>query len=172
MAATFTKIATVTVGSGGASSIDFSSIPATYTDICLKVSARSTATGNAVGRYISLSINGVTTNRNFRRVGTANGSTVYSDNSTSVYPISDMPGTTSTATTFTNTEVYFPNYAGSNNKSFSSDFVSEDNATTAGLGLMALLWSSTSAINQLTLTSDSGNFAQYTTATLYGISNS
>jgi hypothetical protein len=30
--ATFEKIATVDVGSGGAASIDFSSIPSTYTD--------------------------------------------------------------------------------------------------------------------------------------------
>ena len=40
MATTFTKIASVTVGSGGASSIDFTSIPSTYTDLCVKLSTR------------------------------------------------------------------------------------------------------------------------------------
>ena len=41
MANTYTLISSVTVGSGGASSIDFTSIPATYTDLCLVWSGRS-----------------------------------------------------------------------------------------------------------------------------------
>ena len=41
---TLVKIQTVTVGSGGASSIDFTSIPQTYTDLCLVYSARLTTT--------------------------------------------------------------------------------------------------------------------------------
>jgi hypothetical protein len=40
MALTYTAIKTVTVGSGGAANIDFTSIPQTYTDLVLKVSAR------------------------------------------------------------------------------------------------------------------------------------
>jgi hypothetical protein len=36
MANTFELIASSTVGSGGAANIDFTSIPATYTDLCLK----------------------------------------------------------------------------------------------------------------------------------------
>ena len=37
MANTYVAIATVTVGSGGAASIDFTSIPATYTDLVVKL---------------------------------------------------------------------------------------------------------------------------------------
>ena len=40
MAVTFTQIASVTVGSGGAASIDFTSIPSTYTDLCIKTSIK------------------------------------------------------------------------------------------------------------------------------------
>ena len=40
MANTFVLLASTTVGSGGASSIDFTSIPATYTDLVVKVSGR------------------------------------------------------------------------------------------------------------------------------------
>jgi hypothetical protein len=40
MATTFIKIASVTVGSGGAASMDFTSIPSTYTDLVIKVSTR------------------------------------------------------------------------------------------------------------------------------------
>ena len=42
--ATFTKIASATVGSGGASSIEFTSIPSTYTDLVIKLSMRSAFT--------------------------------------------------------------------------------------------------------------------------------
>jgi len=40
---TFVKIATVTVGSGGAATMAFSSIPSTYTDLCIKMSSRADA---------------------------------------------------------------------------------------------------------------------------------
>lgn len=52
MMATYIKIGSVEVGAGGASSIDFSSIPATYTDLVLKMSARVSTGGanNEIGR--------------------------------------------------------------------------------------------------------------------------
>ena len=42
MATTFFKIASATVGSGGASSIDFTSIPQTYTDLVFVVFGKNT----------------------------------------------------------------------------------------------------------------------------------
>jgi hypothetical protein len=48
----------------------------------------------------------------------------------------------------------------------------ENNSTTAwALGLMAGLWSSTSAITSIELYAPSQTFLQYSTAYLYGISN-
>ena len=52
MPTTFTKIASVSVGAGGASSIDFTSIPSTYTDLVVKVSYRTTDATNT-GTLIS-----------------------------------------------------------------------------------------------------------------------
>ena len=84
-----------------------------------------------------------------------------------------IEGTDSTANTFANGEFYIPNYAGSTNKSVSADGVTENNATAARATLTAGLWSNTAAINQITLLPIAGGtFAQYSTATLYGISNS
>jgi len=172
MANTYVAIATVTVGSGGAASIDFSSIPATYTDLALLVSARSArATGGADTLY--LKINTVTTNRTSRTLE-GDGATASSGNYTDGF-IGNLPQNTAgwTANTFANTLVYIPNYAGSTNKSFSVDTVTETNATTAYSHLFAGLWSQTTAINQLTLiTGTSNNFVEYSTATLYGIKNS
>jgi hypothetical protein len=74
-----------------------------------------------------------------------------------------------TASSFSSGEIYIPNYAGSTNKSYSIDSVTEQNATGALAELIAGLWSQTAAITQITLSSS--NFQQYSTAYLYGVSN-
>ena len=163
---TFVKIAAVTVGSGGASSIDFTSIPSTYTDLCLKVSSRTNRAAATDGLEIRL--NGATTNHSGRRL-TGDGTTAAS--SVSVYGNTD--GNNATASTFGNAEIYIPNYAGSNYKSFSMDTVSENNATANGMTLNANLWSQTTAVSSITIVmSDGTAFNQYSTAVLYGIKSS
>jgi len=168
---TFELIASSTVGGAGAASIDFASIPSTYTDLCLKISARVDASGGASSFNINVAINGVSTNRTWRLLEGYDGTNVWSNNGTTAR-LAVVGGSTTTASTFNNAEIYIPNYAGSTNKSISSDFVSEQNSSTVNsLGFYAGLWSQTAAINQLTLTSTSGNFVQYTTAYLYGVKN-
>ena len=165
MANTYVKIATVTVGSGGAATMDFTSIPATYTDLVLKISGRISL-AQIYGAFW-LNINGLTTNRTYRYLE-GSGAAASSGSGTNTN-ISTGQGNSTTASTFANVEIYFPNYAGSTNKSFSVDSVGENNAATAYMDLYAALWSQTAAINQLTLLPESGTFQQYSTATLYGI---
>jgi len=164
---TYTQIGSaVSVGALGAASIDFASIPTTYTDLVLKISARLTAAVDFGS--LSIAFNGSSTTFT-SRILQGDGSSAVSASLTNF--AGGVGGTLLTASTFNNVEIYIPNYAGSTNKSFSSDSVVENNATAARDTLIAGLWSTTSAINQVTLTSASGNFAQYTTAYLYGVSN-
>jgi hypothetical protein len=162
MANTYVAIATVTVGSGGASSIDFSSIPSTYTDLVVKLSLRGSS-----GNNVLMSINSSTSNFSYRMLE-GDGATAASYNNTTGRLLYIL---TTTANTFSNIEVYLPNYAGATNKSYSVDAVSEANATTAFADLTAGLWSNTSAITALGFTITGANFVQYSTATLYGIKN-
>lgn len=166
--ATYTLISSVTVGAGGASSIDFTSIPATYTDLVLKWSSRGTAATNYDQVYIKF--NNSTANLSYVRLY-GNGTSAASTSGTDGY-IGAGQGTGSTASTFDNGEVYIPNYTGSNNKSFSVDEVNENNATAAFTFLQAGLWSNTAAINRITLTPTGGTFVQYSTAYLYGVKSS
>ena len=169
MATTYEAIATVEVGSGGASTIDFTSIPSTYTDLVLLSSVRTSRA--AYHESLRLSFNGATTNRTNRRIY-GNGSIAASDTDTIMYG-GQASGATATSSTFGNAITYIPNYASSNNKSSSNDGVSENNATNAIAMLNANLWSSTDAINQITLTPENGGTIQeHSTATLYGIKNS
>ena len=169
MATTFVKIASVTVGSGGASSIDFTSIPSTYTDLCLKISARGTTTIGSSGHFYAITLNNTSANRTQRYLQ-GDGSSTASGSSSSF--TSYMDPSDYTSNTFANNEIYIPNYAGSTYKSMSLDVVTENNATTSFAAFYAQLWSDTSAINRVTLTPNAGNFAQYSTAVLYGIKSS
>ena len=179
MATTFVKIATVTVGAGGAASMDFTSIPSTYTDLCLKLSMRSSNTDGFTGSATMRLNANSGANYSFRTLFAATASPASGNGSggTSV-TVGGTVGASLTANTFNNAEIYLPNYAGSNNKSFSVDTVSENNASTDytyQLMFDAGLWSQTTAINQITIysgTVGSTNFLQYTSATLYGISKS
>jgi hypothetical protein len=172
MADTFVKIASVAVGSGGASTIDFTSIPGTYTDLCLKVSYRDGFAASFLTPNIYF--NGVNTGTSYsgRRLE-GNGASVGSGNYSSgaKATVENINAGSSTVSTFTSAEIYIPNYAGSNNKSWSMDIVTENNATTSFAELHASLFSNTSAINRVTLEAPS-SFVQYSTATLYGISKS
>jgi len=169
MATTYTLISSVTVGSGGAANIEFTSIPATYTDLVVKISPR-TNRATLVADILSLSFNSNTSNRSVRELY-GSGSSTFSSNTTNMYA-GYVPCAGATASTFGNVEIYIPNYTSVNNKSVSVDSVSENNATESYANLQANLWSNTAAITSITLTPVVGTlFNQYSTAYLYGISN-
>jgi hypothetical protein len=167
MATTYKLISSVTVGSGGAASMAFTSIPATYTDLVVKVSARDNRALTLDG--VLISFNGSTSNfTNKYLLGDGNSAS----SGILARLTANASGATATASAFGNGEIYIPNYASSNYKSFSSDSVTENNATTVSTGLFANLWSDTAAITSITLTPNNGTlFDQYSTAYLYGISN-
>jgi hypothetical protein len=171
MANTFELIASSTVGSGGAASINFASIPSTYTDLAVFTSTRSTATGSGADFFTYASFNGLTTNRTYRRVEGYNG--LAGSDSGSNYPVGVSGGSTTTADLFSNGFFYVPNYSSTTiNKSYSADWASTNNSTiNYDLGFIAGLWSSTAAINQITITVSTGNLAQYSSAYLYGVKN-
>lgn len=159
-------IQTVTVGAGGAASIDFTSIPQTYTDLYLLISTREESTATA---ELFVKFNNTTSNLSTRWLR-GNGASVSSGTTTNIQLLtnSNIGG----ANIFSNVSFYIPNYTSSNYKSASSDVVVENNVTSSPdvfQNLAAHLWSNTAAINQITLYLASGDIAQYSTATLFGI---
>ena len=167
---TFTLIASSTVGAGGAANITFSSIPQTYTDLCLKYSLRNGLA--ATFDNIQLTFNSVSSGYSDRLVY-GNGSSALSASRTGTeIQYLYQTGANATASTFSNGEIYIPNYTGSTNKSVSIDSVTETNGNPAIAGLDAALWSNTAAITSINLNGNNGNFVQYSTAYLYGIVSS
>ena len=169
MATTLSLIAKQTVGSGGASSVTFSNIPQTYTDLKVVLSGRVDYADTQSN--CSVSINGSTSSFSGKLLygyGSGVGSSSRSDN----LNVFLVDGANATSSTFSNCELYFPNYTSSNYKSFSAETATENNGTTALLQMNAELWSNTAAITSITLTSQNGNFVEFSTFYLYGISNS
>jgi hypothetical protein len=171
---TYTLIASSTVGSGGASSIDFSSIPSTYTDLLLKLSIRS---ANTAGSWDPVRIKFNTsssniTNRNLYGTGSAAGSEVPTGSEANIFNYTSNAN--NTANTFGSLEIYIPNYTSTSSaKSGSSDGVGENNATASITALNAILWNpgTQAAVTAIGIVpySGGGTFVQYSTAYLYGI---
>jgi hypothetical protein len=144
-------------------SIEFTSIPQTFTDLCLVLSLR--AAGSTIG--ITPKFNGSTANFSARFLeGSGSGASSYTATNILCYTNSSSY----TASTFGNTSIYIPNYTASTAKSLSVDSVTENNATTSYQLLGALLWNNTAALTSIEFYPDNAsNLAQYSSATLYGV---
>jgi hypothetical protein len=165
MPATYEPIATTTLGSA-ASSITFSSIPATYTDLRLvMVAKRSGATSN----YVVTRVNGDSGSNYSDTQLNGNGSSAASSRNTSA--VEWYNGTI--AVIETNPALFtldIFSYAGSTFKTALSTFNNDRNGS-GGVQYNVNLWRSTAAINSLTIYASTGNYDTGSTATLYGIKN-
>jgi hypothetical protein len=163
--ANYIPITTVTVGSGGATTIDFNNIPQTYTDLIVNYSTRANANTN----YLTLKFNGSSSGYSDKAIYGDGSTAGGTGNTGGAYTYGMNNNSTYTASSFASGSFYISNYASSNSKVVSNDSVQETNATQAYAWLQASLWANSAPINSITLTSLSGSFVQYSTATLYGI---
>lgn len=159
----YDSIATVTVGSGGSSSISFTSIPQTYTHLQIRLLAKN-ADGGAFGGT-SMTINGGAgeARHDLYGTGSATGASGVSG-SLLVY----IGGTAQFGVGI----VDILDYTNTNKTKTSRALSGVDNN---GSGLVALesgLETSQTAISSLTFTSNSGNFAEYSHFALYGVKGS
>ncbi len=160
-------IQTVTVGSGGAATINLNAIPQTFTDLYLLLSLRSSAS-NVFGIHY-LRFNGSTSNYSGRYLeGT--GTTRYDGTYTVAAYLGASTGNAATANTFSNIGVYLPNYTAATGKSVSADTVGENNGTQAFQTITGSLWNVTDPITSIAVGFDgSDTFLQHSSVSLYGI---
>jgi hypothetical protein len=163
MANTYKLIEAKTLSSSQ-SSVEFTSIPQTYTDLLVKASLR----GDSTYDLCWIRFNSVSTNLSGKSLQ-GNGSSV---NSFAEAPYGRSQTSSSTANTFSSIEAYITNYASSDYKSISVDSVGENNAAEAYLTVGAGLWSNTSAITSIQFVPSGGNFVSGSTFYLYGVKNS
>ena len=175
MANTYTLISSNTLASA-APSVTFSSIPATYTDLVLRYTARHnnassisqlaiTFNGSSAANYSETVVYG-------NSVSAASGS----QSGMSALDFNYVDANSATANTFSNHELYIPNYTVSANKPMSWVGVTENNAATANSAMIvanAALWRDNSAVTSITLLAlSSRDFMVGSSFYLYGIKSS
>ena len=167
MPATYDRIATTTLGSAN-STITFSSIPATYTDLRWVLTLPNTALSSGNDIYVR-----------------------YNSDSSSLYSATSLDGDGANATSVNNPnndkgianyQISYPSttnpflltsdifsYTGSTFKTSLQTASGDRNGAGGGVSRNVILYRSTSAITSITIFFNTANFAVGTTATLYGI---
>ncbi len=169
---TMTLISAVTVGAGGAATINFTNIPTTYTDLYVNYSIRHSE--SATDNWAKLTFNSVGGTSNSTAFFRGNGSTTASSiggGDAYFRGIISNAGT-STSNVFASNNLYIPNYTSGSYKQAISHGAMENNATYGYTVVAADLWLNSGVISSIQLNAWSGTFNQYSTAYLYGINNS
>ena len=166
----FSSIATVTVGSGGASSITFSSIPSTYTHLQIRGISRSTYAGSGDGTIVQF--NGDTGSNYAYHLLIGTGSSVVSASATSytnMY-VGDTTGSTSTSGMFGAFVLDLLDYANTNKYKTLRTLNGNDQNGSGSVRFVSGLWQNSAAVNTITINSfNSAGFSQYSSFALYGI---
>jgi hypothetical protein len=162
------SIATVTVGSGGASSIEFTSIPGTYQHLQIRVLAKHSSTGNVqTGR---IQFNGSTAANYAAHVLSGSGSAASANalTSTSDPWALTLPSTDHTSI-FGASIIDILDY-GSTSKATTYRALTGGDTNGGGfLQMFSGLWTTTDAISSIKLYYPSANLAQHSSAALYGV---
>jgi hypothetical protein len=169
--ATYTLISS-NVLTSSASSVTFSAIPSTYTDLVVRASVRADHANAEIS--FSMKLNGaVASNMSGTRLK-GDGSSASSGRQTAdtAIALQDTNAAGSTASSFTSFEVYLPNYLTTVGKPISAIISAEENVgnpvtTTAN----AILFNNTSAITSVSFNRGADNWVTGSSFYLYGISN-
>lgn len=175
MANTFTFIQSYTVSTGSPTTFNLSSIPATYTDLCLRLSLRGSFAGGEDTPLIR-----------FNGDAGSNYATIFASGRPNDIPTGNSSGTVTgawvgtingdgdTAGCYSNIEIWIPNYTSSDYKVCYADSGTESMQVAVYQRALNSVWASTAAINQITVGIVSGGygFKQYSNAYLYGVSKS
>lgn len=167
----FESIATVIVGSGGSSTITFSSIPSTYAHLQIRGIARDARVANEDS--MSIKYNNDSGNNYFgyhEIYGDGATASAFAGNASTTQMLLDrIAGNSATASAFGAVIIDILDYADTNKYKTQRFLGGVDRNGAGAIAFGSGLWMSTSAINQITLAGANGNFSQYSKFALYGI---
>lgn len=166
----YQSISTVTVGSGGSSSISFTSIPSTYTHLQVRAIIKNTANTSESVRFRFNS--DTATNYSFHRLfGDGSSASAYGEANTSY--AGEASSSNSPQTNIFSALVYdVLDYANTNKYKTARGLSGKDFNGSGNIFLFSGNWRNTAAITSLTIYPNSDNFAQYSQFALYGIKGS
>jgi hypothetical protein len=155
---------------GVAASIEFTAIPQDGTDLVVLIGVRCSGAFTFVSG--GLIINSAAADTSWRRLsGNGSSPSIGSATAQTDYYFGEIPANNATSNVYSNSLVYIPNYTGSQQKSISSDSVTENNATLGDQIIVAGLCTKTAAVTSLTVRVYGGSASLNTgsTVSLYKI---
>jgi hypothetical protein len=173
----YESIATTTVGSGGSSSISFTSIPSTYKHLQIRGIARSTRTDFSIDQLYTRFNSDSGSNYAWHWLS-GNGSAASTDVGTSATSMNlgwfATNATASVTNAFGGLVMDVLDYADTNKyktvRILTGNDLNGNGSPFSGTIVFASgLWRSTSAITSITFDPSSADFAQYSSFALYGI---
>jgi hypothetical protein len=167
----YDALGVVTVGAGGASSIDFTSISSAYTHLQIRVVARSDFSGGASASF-QMQFNGDTSTNYTRHFIFGDGSTASSGNALSqtLLNIGDAPTPSGGSNLFGTSVVDILDYANTNKYKTIRSLSGNDMNGSGIVRLLSGLWLNTNAITSIKfIMGGSSNYTQYSQIALYGI---
>jgi hypothetical protein len=171
----FESIATVTVGSGGASSIEFTSIPGGFQHVQIRWIARGT---NASGGYPGTSkieVNGDTTAANYANhalIGNGSSASATGNASSNSGRVVQLGGGQTNSSTFAAGFIDVLDYASTSKNKTMRLLDGLDLNGSGAINVTSFLWMSTSAITSIKIIPDAtfvAPLAQHSTFALYGV---
>ena len=164
----YESIATVTVGSGGAANVEFTSIPATYKHLQVRYFSRSTATEVTNALYVQ--VNGATGNVYSYHTLSGNGTSASASGGGTVnVSYSLNAGASATSSVFGVGIFDLLDYENTNKYKTIRILSGIDNNGSGSVGLFSGSYQNTSAVTSLKFFANSGNIAQYSHFALYGV---
>ena len=169
----YESIATVTVGSGGAANVEFTSIPATYTHLQIRGIAKWSSTSND-RTLLKVEYNSDTGNNYARHLLGGDGAATFVDSVASTTARAGARVISSNAgnpNVFTAYVIDILDYANTNKYTTTRTLGGFDTnaASFQEIVLGSFLWSNTAAITTIKLLLGSANFTEYSQFALYGI---
>lgn len=160
----------VTVGAGGVASITFSSIPQTYQHLHLRICGRTTG-ASPVGNFFFIRFNSDTgANYSYHDLlGSGSTSTASGLSSQTTAYGQRLSSATQAASVFGAATIDILDYSATTKNKTMRCVGGWDSNGTGTIYLQSCGWYSTTALSGIALTPESGNFAQYTVASLYGV---
>jgi hypothetical protein len=164
-------IGVTTVGSGGAASIDFTSIPSTYTHLQIRGIARDSRAATQDTLKIIYNNDSGSNYFTYHEIyGDGSTAAAYAGNpsDTQIY-VDSFAASSASANIFGAMVIDILDYANTNKYKTNRFLGGNDRNGSGSIAFGSGLWLSTSAINRITISGANGTLSQYSQFALYGI---
>ena len=165
----YESIATYTIGTGGAASINFTSIPSTYKHLQIRGLVRSTGSGTDIQIDYKLNSDAGSNYTYHHLQGNGSSASAYGASAGTPGNTQRATGASATSNAFGSFVMDILDYQNTNKYKTIRTLGGYDLNGSGSIFMVSNAWLSTSAVSDILIYPDSGNWAQYSQIALYGI---